>query len=343
MRRIIALSCTIILTLCFFSCENEKWSFSDFDYTTAYFPYQFPVRTLVLGEYIFDNSRDNEHKFLISANMGGVYQNKETVLVEFVIDNSLTSHLTNFNGGTSILPLPTKYYTLSNNETITIPAGKFFGSVEVQLTEDFLNDSLAIGINYVIPMRIVSASTDSVLQGKSNSSDPDPRIAGEWSVPPKNFTLFGIKFVNEYHGKYLLRGESIVKNADGDAVDTITYHQNYVVHDEVVLVNTASSNAVTYNNSIRLTDGSPGEFEMIMTFDNDGNCTIINTDTYSFEVTGSGKFVKNGDEWGDKKRHVIQINYQINDGTYIHHVSDTLVFRDKNVQFEEFEPLVTDG
>ena len=27
------------------SCENEDWEFPDFNYTTTYFPYQYPVRT----------------------------------------------------------------------------------------------------------------------------------------------------------------------------------------------------------------------------------------------------------------------------------------------------------
>jgi hypothetical protein len=34
------------------SCSNFEKDHPDFAYTTGYFPYQYPVRTLVLGDYI---------------------------------------------------------------------------------------------------------------------------------------------------------------------------------------------------------------------------------------------------------------------------------------------------
>ena len=43
------------------SCYNTEHEFPDFEGgTTAYFAYQFPVRTLVLGNDIYDNALDNE-------------------------------------------------------------------------------------------------------------------------------------------------------------------------------------------------------------------------------------------------------------------------------------------
>jgi hypothetical protein len=67
----------LILIIGLVACKNQDWNFPDFDYTAGYFPYQYPVRTLVLGKDIFDNSNDNNHKFLISAAFGGVYKNSE--------------------------------------------------------------------------------------------------------------------------------------------------------------------------------------------------------------------------------------------------------------------------
>ena len=52
------------------SCQNFDIKHPDFNYTTGYFPYQFPVRTLVLGDYIYDNANDNAHKFVVSVAMG---------------------------------------------------------------------------------------------------------------------------------------------------------------------------------------------------------------------------------------------------------------------------------
>ena len=68
--------CILSAMACLTACENADWSFPDYDYTTVYFAYQSPVRTLVLGnDEVFDNTLDNEHKCLIKATMGGVYDN----------------------------------------------------------------------------------------------------------------------------------------------------------------------------------------------------------------------------------------------------------------------------
>lgn len=94
MKRIL-ITGLIILALGMFSCENQEVSFPGFDYTTTYFPYQYPFRTLILGDYITDNTNDNLLKFLITANMGGVYENTKNITVNFVIDPSLTDSMYN--------------------------------------------------------------------------------------------------------------------------------------------------------------------------------------------------------------------------------------------------------
>lgn len=341
MKKITAIFFVPLLSLgVLFSCQNQEWEFPNFDYTTSYFPYQFPVRTLVLGDYNFDNSGDNEGKFKIGATMGGVYKNDKDIVVDIVVDESLTENLYNKSGGTPIIAMPTKYYTLSNDQ-IVIANGQTYGMVDVQLTDDFFADPLAIGTNYVIPLKIVSASTDSVLMGKPTVENPDPRISSNWELAPKNFTLFGVKFVNQYHGKYLLRGASEVKDGSGTTIDGTVYRERHVTDNPVVKVSTVSLNSVFYSNSIRLSSGSSGEFEMEVTFDNSGNGVISSAeDDPAFPVTGTGKFATDAEEWGNKKRNVIYLDYEITEGANTHYVSDTLVFRDKAVAFEEFKPLV---
>ena len=341
MKRIIAISGGLLLSLAVLvSCQNDDWEFPDFDYTTAYFPYQYPFRTLVLGDYNFDNSNDNDHKFMIGATMGGVYENGGDVTVDFVVDESLTDNLYNINTGLEIKPMPSGYYTLASNQII-IPKGQTYGMVEVQLTPAFFADTLSIGQHYVIPLKMVSASTDSILQGQPGISNPDPRIAGNWVLAPKDFTLFGVKYVNQYHGKYLLRGGSLIKDATDAPIDTVVYREDYLEENPVVNVSTVSLNTVYYSNTIRMDSGSPGVFKMEITFDEDGTGTITSgEDTPAFPVTGAGKYVKDAESWGDKPRDVIYLDYQITEGTNIHYVADTLVFRDKAVKFEEFRPSI---
>jgi hypothetical protein len=338
MKQIIAIAGLFILSLGMFSCENQENTFSDFDYTTTYFPYQFPYRTLVLGDYIYDNSNDNQLKFLISVDMGGVYKNTRDILVDFVVDPTLTDSMYNSVAPKKrILPLPTSYYTLSNTSKITIPSGKFSGTVEVQLTDAFLNDPLAIGQNYVVPLKITSSTTDSVLSGKYLKPGADPRVANQWVIMPKNYTLFGIKFVNQYHGKYLLRGKSVITSAiDGSSIETLIYRQKYVESNDVVLIKTAGRDSVTYENTTRLSSGSPGKFQMGIKFNTNGNGVIANTPLYPRIITGTAKFVKNAEEWGGQTRHTIYLDYVITEGARLHNVKDTLVFRDKAVAFEAF-------
>src|ERR1043165_4397438 len=83
----------LVVLLTMLTACNKKWSFPDYKYTTVYFPYQSPVRTLVLGEDLYDNTLDNQHKFSIMATMGGVYENKKDITIAVSIDNSLTQRV----------------------------------------------------------------------------------------------------------------------------------------------------------------------------------------------------------------------------------------------------------
>lgn len=329
-----------ILTLGVASCQNEDWEFPDFDYTAVYFPYQYPVRTLVLGDYVYDNENDNNMKFTIAARIGGMYENHSTWNVEFKVAEELAENLLNESGDT-IRALPSSYYTLSSANELVIPKGEFDGRVEVQLTDAFFQDTLAVKGNYVIPLMITSTNADSVLRGLPGIGieNPDPRIASEWSFTPKNFTLFGIKYVNQYHGKYLLRGQCIIKDIGGNEVKTVVYREKYVVDDEVWFLETTSKNEVAFEGR-GLRGVTTGSYSMKLTFDENNNCTITKMDDSPLPVTGSGEFVKDGDEWGGEKRNAIRLTYDVNDGTYIHSFTDTLVFRDKAVTFEEFQPVV---
>ena len=67
---------TLSLTLA--SCYNADKEFPDYqDGTTAYFAYQYPIRTLVLGNDIYDNTLDNAHKCRIWSTMGGAYGGRD--------------------------------------------------------------------------------------------------------------------------------------------------------------------------------------------------------------------------------------------------------------------------
>ncbi|UZH54483.1 DUF1735 domain-containing protein [Salinimicrobium tongyeongense] len=98
MKNITKITLFLFFSILFASCENEEWEFPDFEYQTVYFAHQYPVRTITLGEDIFDTSLDNEWKFQIMATTGGVYENPADVTVDITVDNSLVDGLA-FEGG----------------------------------------------------------------------------------------------------------------------------------------------------------------------------------------------------------------------------------------------------
>lgn len=332
----------VILTLVtgLIACENQKNEFPDFDYTAGYFPYQYPVRTLVLGDYIYPNTNDNNHKFLISAAFGGVYSNNQDREFEIEVASSLCNNVLFESTKDTIRLLPPAYYTLSSSDKLIIPAGKINGSIEVQLTDAFFDDPLAIKLGYVIPIRIVnSTNLDSVLRGKSSKLNPDPRVDAQWDILPKDFTMFAVNFINPFHGMYLHRGTSVVKNASATVLETNVYRTKYIVDNEVWSMVTTSKNQVTVQGSTH-SALIPGVLKMNLTFSDNGNCTITEAAGSAFTITGSGKFTSGADEWGNKKRDAIHINYQLTSGVNTYSATDTLVIRDRAVKMQVYKPVV---
>jgi hypothetical protein len=323
------------------ACSNWKQEFPDYKFTSVYFPYQYPVRTLVLGDDIYDNTNDNNHKFLISAAMGGVYENKTNRLIDIALEPTLCNKVRfGVAAGDTIKIMPSSYYTMTPASSITIPAGKFSGAVEVQLTDAFFNDPLAIGLKYVIPLKITGAAdVDSVLSGRTTKATPDLRKAGDWDVAPKNFTMFAVKFVNPYHGHYLHRGVTVTKEiATSLVVNTQTQHQVYKEKDEVWTVLTTGKNQVTYSGVLRSTQLT-GTLKMNLLFDDAGNCVISDAGS-TYPVTGNGKFVKLGDSWGGQDRNVIHLTYTAANATYSLTATDTLVVRDRGIVLQTYVPVV---
>lgn len=338
----------LAIASCLLSCQNQEVEFPDFDYTTGYFPYQYPIRTIILGNYIYDNSNDNNHRFVISVAMGGVYENKTNRLFNYVVDETLCEDAY-FEDGSMIKALPSNYYTLSDPEKIIIPSGKMNGGVEVQLSEAFFDDPQAIKNTYVVPLKITSvANIDSLLQGLSDSPFADRRIAGDWRIAPKDFTMFCVKFVNPYHGSYLMRGKASVTK-DGANLGDSTYQSasGYIEHDQVLFMETESRTQVRVGATSFKSKELSGSFELILDFESDKydtangvNCTVKAVEGASYTVSGTGKYSIEAAEFGGKKRDLIEITYTINKDNKVYTATDSFVFRDKGINMETFMPQI---
>ena len=322
----------------FVACENQDIKFEDFGTTACYFPFQTPARSLILGKYeVGINENDNNHMFEIGVTMSGVYNNNTDRIVHFQLAPELLNDVEN------VKVLPSSYYSIETPSPVTIPVGSLKGRIIVQLTDQFFQDTLSFApvneVNYVIPLLITQIEKlDTLLSGMPVVANPSRVNAADWEIAPKDYTLFGIKFMNKYQAYYLRRGVDVMTNASNESVSSV-YHDQYVERDELVMATTSGENNSELSNIIRRgSESSPGDVNIELVFGDDGNCTIRSFKDDIYNVTGSGMFVENGDTWGGKDRDVIYLDYTYSDAANneTHAVKDTLVVRDRNVVFEEF-------
>lgn len=334
----------LIVSLALVSCKNEDVTYPDFPYTTVYFASQYPVRTVELGEDLnVDNTLDNQHKVQIKATLGGTQDNNNNVVINFSVVDTLCNRLYYASGGTSgskILPMPSSYYTLTPSNQITIPSGSILGGVEVQLTDAFFADPLSLTNTYVIPLLMTSVQgADSILQGSPIITNPDRFNDANWSIKPMDYILYTVKYVNPWHGNYLRRGLDKITKTDG-TVTTSLRHATYVEQNDVVKLTTTSMKTVTLPLSIKNDAGTTVPFTLILTFADDGTCTVSGNDA-NFDISGSGKFVSKGEKnsFGGKDRDGLYLDYSVNfknQNNLLYATKDTLVVRDRAVQAEYF-------
>lgn len=328
------------------ACENQPMrEFDDYAVKAVYFPYQLPLRTLSMGEDRIDNSLDKEGQFDIGISIGGMYENKWDWTAGYMVDNSLTENVfTDTEIPLPILPLPQEYYTLEPQNQTTIPKGLYNGMIRVQLTDAFFEDSLSLTGRYVVPLRLTDTSADRLLTGEPIPSvtDPDPRITGHWASnkSPKDWVMFGIKYVNPYHGTYLHRGRDImVETATGNPVDTVVFRSRHVEFDLLIKMTSIGRNKVVSNG---LGNRTGEDFSMTLEFDNHtgaaGDITISPAAGSVYSVSGNGKYfdiASSSEQWTGMTWQSMYLNYSYEEEGITHHVVDTLVFRDRGIKFEE--------
>ena len=329
-----------ILLLALSSCKNQEWEFPDYEYQTVYFAYQSPIRTITMGEDIFDTSLDNQGKINVMATAGGAYSTIQDITVDFVVDNTMTQNLTYAPAGGDVVALPANYYTLASNKMV-IPKGKPAGGVEVQLTDAFFADPKSINTTYVLPLRITNVTNaDSILSGVPKIGSLKRRgVADDWDIAPKDYTFYAVKYINTWHGNYLRRGQDVIVGKNGNTSLTKTENRRnaLVEKDEVKNLITASRQNAKLPLTFKDVDGTNINIEIVLAFDNNNNCTI-SSGSSGVTATGRGSFVKKGEKnsWGNTDRDALYLEYQIEMAKMSVSTKDTLVMRDRGVKMETF-------
>lgn len=335
---------TISILITLSSCSNGDWEFPDYEFNAVYFPYQFPVRTVTLGEDIFDTSLDNQGKVNIMATLAGVYENSENVTVDVQVDNSLTDNLQFSETGNPVLPLPDSYYNLASNQ-IVIKPGSLTGGVEVQLTDAFFADPKSLENNYVIPVLLKNLkNADSLLSGEALVANPRRPVSSDWSVQPKDYILYAVKYINQYEGNYLRRGQDIFEGKNGrDSLSgTVTRREQYVEDDQVVFLDSKSLDQVSLNLVFQNAEGYNFNVVLLINIQEDGSATVTSANPEEYEVSGTGEFLKDGEKnsWGGKDHDALYLSYNIDLDEVKVTTKDTLVLRDRGVAMETFSPVV---
>lgn len=237
----------LLLTIALVSCYKDY--VNDFTYSAVYFTYQTDVRTVVVGEGM---------KVELGVALSGVVDNQTDRNVSFVVNDALVTPaiLTTMKGGptyvknavsgvTTLAPLPSNYYTLSDNSNIVIKAGQASGSVILKVdSTNFLADAATLKANYAVALYINSADADTLL-------------------PLKRSTVVGIIYENMLFGNYWHGGVTTVKDAGGNVIQTIKYYTSIPTPESTiwklttvgpnVLVSNGFSNSVTTKQELKLT------------------------------------------------------------------------------------------
>ena len=341
------------LSLTVASCYNADKDFPDYEGgTTAYFAYQYPVRTLILGNDIYDNTLDNAHKCRIWSTMGGAYGGRDAV-ADIVVDETLCKNLwfvdEGGNPSYAVTPMPQNYYKLLSNQ---IPYnGDSRGYVEVQFTDAFFNDPKSVENTYVIPLVMTKANgIDKILAGTPRAgTTPSRTNLSYWEVLAKDYVLYCVKYINPWDAKYIRRGVdnvtekgalTTVVRKDMSLVNTDLEHykENPVnANDEVCSITTKSMSQAIFPVSFK-TSGASITCNLILTFN--GNQCTISTDDANVTASGSGEFIEKGTDkpeykdyqWGSMNqkpvsRDILRLKYNVQ-------------FEDKDIQVETTDTMV---
>ncbi|WP_303318319.1 DUF1735 domain-containing protein [Flavivirga abyssicola] len=281
--------CLLLLSI-IVSCERyDDYEVDSIGFKTVYFPFSELERSAVSGEGL---------EIKIGAYIGGVRENTIDEEVTFEIDETLLD-------GTSYTILPSDYYTLGSPDKITIPKGEYLGLLPVKFDSlKMANDMLLKDFNYAIPLKIVSTTTDSILDGK-----------GETIIP--------IKLMNTYEGNFYQVGSlkeffTVTKVLDTAYVygDNLDGPSTPIRELSSIMMDTVSVNGVA--------NRSGDDFSMKLKVNPiDNSVTIIADPSSTYQVE------ENGFSLWDPVKRKFTLKYKYSDGGKDFEVEETLTFRNR--------------
>ena len=306
MKKIFAL---LILSVALVSCYKDY--IKDFDYTGVYFTYPFDVRTLVVGEGM---------NIEIGVALSGVMKNSMDRDVSFSIEDTLITPeiLTAMKGGanyiknavssvTTLLPLPTNYYTLSDYNIILIKSGQHSGSILLKAdSTNFLADNATIDATYALPLYITSADADTILESN-------------------RYSVIGVKYENMLFGNYWHGGVTIIKDIGDNTIQTIKYYTSIPTPENTIwTLKTVAPNVLVTNG---FSNNTSTQGEMRLTLDG-SNITVSSNAGSTFTIMPDGTSTFNQAKLLQNRKIILSYKYVNLDGNTCY-AQDTLTFRNR--------------
>jgi len=204
-------------------------------------------------------------------------------------------------------------------------------------------------------------NADGILAGQAADgiASPNRFIPDNWVVMPKDYILYAVKYINDWDAIYLRRGTDNITE-DGVARTVVRRGTFVPEDDELIKLNSVSMKEIEFPTNYVNVGNVDLCMKLKLTFSgNDCSLSAFNTDynvgairVYDIVVTGSGKYVKDGEKlsWGQKDRDALYLDYNVKykvttggvDQNVSYSTKDTLVLRDRDVKLETFIPKLKD-
>lgn len=300
---IFSLCLAFVMTACY---DDYK---SDYDYTSVYFSYQYPIHTKIV------NPSEETIKVDVGVGMGGKYAYTGTETVKFaIVDSLVTKNQDCIDKGLKLMP--SSWYTLSNDSIFELKSSNA-GSIIVTIVKDsLLAHDDASKNTYAIPFKILSTTIDSIL-------------------PEKDFSIQVFKLKNEYDGRYYIMGKDYTLDAQNNRIDSANYsvdRDDALVLNKYVYLNTVSKDEVSISRIGSNEDGT--KYTMIMKIDDSGKADIsaaADNDEKIEVVTGVSEFDF------DKSTFSSKYYYTDKETSKKHEVIDVLKYSNTEITTEEWK------
>ncbi|WP_066835695.1 DUF1735 domain-containing protein [Rufibacter ruber] len=304
-----------MLALALAACDDYEEYIKDNEFTAVYFGTQKPLRTIVAYD---------EMKFKVGVTLAGRRENKQDEWATFEVDPSL---LTN----TSFKLLPKEYYTLSDENRMVIPAGKFIGDVTVTLNKAaFTSDPLAHTNTYALPLRLKETSVDSILLGKLD-------LDGGVLTPAKDYTVLVVKYISPLHGVYYHKGTQRKLDNAGNVTEETVYSTTDLSKNQTWNLTTLALNEVETSGAgtfVTTTVNNVKNSFGLKLFRNADNTVTIE------KAAGSKVTILQSSGTYDATKREFNLEYRFTANGSTYSVTDQLILRqapELDLRFEEWQ------